>query len=261
VPSDFPGPLGGATLTRVTHAPDLAEDCAAELAGLLLSTQSFEELLQGIAGLAVRTVPAAVSASITLAEQGRAVTVASADPLAARLDEHQYAQDAGPCLDALETGTIVDCDDLGDEARWDGFAAEASRCGVLAVLATPLVARDAAVGVLNLYGGIAGAFRHPRDRRLAQMLASHATVAVTAALRHYDEVTLSDHLRVALASRSVIDQAMGVLMARNRCPSDEAFRLLRAMSQRRNTKLRDVAAEVVASVAGPSGIPDRDRRA
>jgi hypothetical protein len=77
------------------------------------------------------------------------------------------------------------------------------------------------------------------------LLAGQAVIAITAALRHYDEVTLSDHLRVALSSRSVIDQAIGIVMAKSQCGPDDAFAALRAISQRRNIKHRVVAAELV----------------
>src|SRR5690606_28438462 len=64
---------------------------------------------------------------------------------------------------------------------------------------------------------------------------------------------LTDHLRAALTSRSVIDQAIGIVMARERCSADEAFDVLRRGSQQRNTKLRDVAADLVSAVAKPPG--------
>ena len=100
------------------------------------------------------------------------------------------------------------------------------------------------VGVLNLYARATQAFSKV-DRQLADLLAGQAAIAVTAALRHYDEVTLSDHLRIALSSRSVIDQAIGIVMAQRRCDPDTAFGTLRTISQRRNIKLRTVAAELV----------------
>jgi signal transduction histidine kinase/DNA-binding response OmpR family regulator len=60
-------------------------------------------------------------------------------------------------------------------------------------------------------------------------------------------------LREALASRSTTSQAVGILMAVHRCDADAAFQRLTAMSQRRNVKARDVAAELVARfVAGVS---------
>jgi hypothetical protein len=76
-------------------------------------------------------------------------------------------------------------------------------------------------------------------------------VAEVAALRHYDEVTLSDHLRIALSSRSVIDQAVGIVMAHRQCGPEAAFATLRTISQRRNIKLRTVAGELVDNIKGP----------
>jgi hypothetical protein len=89
----------------------------------------------------------------------------------------------------------------------------------------------------------------PRERQRAALLAGQATIAVTAALRHYDEVTLSDQLRIALSSRSVIDQALGIVMAQQRGTPEQAFAALRTISQRRNIKLRVVAAELVKTIS------------
>lgn len=63
-----------------------------------------------------------------------------------------------------------------------------------------------------------------------------------------------EQLRQALASRPVIDQARGVLMALHACTSDEAWHILREASQLSNTKLRAVAAAVTAG-AGADGPP------
>ena len=57
-------------------------------------------------------------------------------------------------------------------------------------------------------------------------------------------------LRSALASRDVIGQAKGVLMVVHACSADEAFAMLRELSQRTNVKLRDVAARLVADRSG-----------
>lgn len=62
-------------------------------------------------------------------------------------------------------------------------------------------------------------------------------------------MAIVDQLTQALESRDVIGQAKGILMARERCTSDEAFDILRRASQRMNTKLRDVAEQIVRSVS------------
>ena len=48
-----------------------------------------------------------------------------------------------------------------------------------------------------------------------------------------------------LASRDNIGQAKGILMAEQGIEADEAFRELRALSQARNVKVRDLAEHLV----------------
>ncbi|WP_078624068.1 ANTAR domain-containing response regulator [Streptomyces monomycini] len=57
-------------------------------------------------------------------------------------------------------------------------------------------------------------------------------------------------LRQALDSRPVIDQARGILMAHASCTAEQAWDILRQTSQRTNTKVYEVAGEVVASATG-----------
>jgi GAF domain-containing protein len=242
-------------LSRSEHnlSSGLSHAALSELAGLLMATESFEDLMQRIAELADRTVPAATTCGITLAHDGHVLTVASADALARLLDEQQYELEQGPCLEALATGQVVDAVDLRDETRWAGYPARALAHGVSAVLSTPLLVDGQAIGALNMYG------KQPRgfdaDARVTIAgLASLASAAITAALRHYDETTLSDHLRTALSSRSVIDQAMGIIIGMQRCSPSEAFSSLRAVSQNRNIPLRQIATDLVARTGAP--LPD-----
>lgn len=57
-----------------------------------------------------------------------------------------------------------------------------------------------------------------------------------------------DQLTEALETREVIAQAKGIIMAKESCDADEAFSVLRRISQHTHRKLRDVAVEIVASV-------------
>ncbi len=69
-----------------------------------------------------------------------------------------------------------------------------------------------------------------------------------------------EQLRQAIASRPVIDQARGILMATHGCTSDQAWHILRETSQLSNTKLRDVAAAVTASAEGDGPAPPAELR-
>ncbi|GGU76630.1 hypothetical protein GCM10010260_06080 [Streptomyces filipinensis] len=71
-----------------------------------------------------------------------------------------------------------------------------------------------------------------------------------------------EQLRQAIDSRPVIDQARGILMAAHGCTPDRAWEVLRETSQRSNTKLRQVAAEITASARpGAPPLPERLRAA
>ena len=76
------------------------------------------------------------------------------------------------------------------------------------------------------------------------------------AVRMAERVEMSANLQNALVSRAVIDQALGSMMGQNRCTADEAFGVLRTISQNRNVKLNLIAAEIVTTVSGrPPGAP------
>lgn len=64
-----------------------------------------------------------------------------------------------------------------------------------------------------------------------------------------------EQLRQAIASRPVIDQARGILMAAHSCTSEEAWTILRKTSQLSNTKLRTVAAALTAGTEADGPLP------
>ncbi|MDQ0578008.1 AmiR/NasT family two-component response regulator [Streptomyces rishiriensis] len=55
-----------------------------------------------------------------------------------------------------------------------------------------------------------------------------------------------------METRHAIGEAMGILMERHRLDADDAFNMLRRISQHHNIKPRDVAQRVRAEAAGPT---------
>lgn len=53
-----------------------------------------------------------------------------------------------------------------------------------------------------------------------------------------------DGLKVALASRTVIGIALGIIIERKHVTEPEAFQILKKMSQHSNVKLRDIATQM-----------------
>ena len=89
-----------------------------ELHDALVNTESIEQFLHDMAVLAARMVGTDLSCGMTMRSNGRPVTVACSDPVAAKVDEVQYELDNGPCLHAMRDGHVVRIEDTADKARW-----------------------------------------------------------------------------------------------------------------------------------------------
>lgn len=243
----------GMTVSREPEAAMAARsdrpDSHKELTDLLLSTGSFEDYAQQVVTLAAAAVLPGSSCGLTLQRGGNSpTTVGSSDSLASRVDEIQYGTGQGPCLQAMTTGKVVLVADLGVEDRWGDYRLHAVAAGVRASLSMPVRSTaDDTAGALNFYSTAPDAFQSEHVAA-ATHFADQATGALALAVRLADQAALSEQMKEALTSRSVIDQAIGIIMAQNRCSAETAFDLLRQASQHRNVKLRNVAEDIVTAV-------------
>jgi transcriptional regulator with GAF, ATPase, and Fis domain len=213
---------------------------------LLLRTETLEDFLTELATRAAHETDH--RCGITLrGEHGKPYTVATSDELTRQLDELQYAEGDGPCLEALSTGVPVFVTDMATETRWAPYPEYALEIGACSSMSYPLISGETSIGALNLYRSESQAPGAPMQSRAAH-IAEHAAGAVAIALRIAEHSKAIDNLRTALTSRSTIDQAIGILMAQQQCDARAAFALLRQASQGRNIKLREVAAGIVAAV-------------
>lgn len=221
---------------------------------LLADSTDVDAFLDQVVRVATEVITPAVACGLTMRRDGGVFTVASSDDLAARADEIQYGADEGPCLAALRGGQVVEVVDLREDERWRRYREHALRLGVVGSLSLPMTVGGETVGALNLYASRPAAFTDTA-RRHAVAFANQGAAALAVILRQADQALLHQQLTDAMASRSVIDQALGVLMGQQRCTATEAFALLRQASQHRNRKLRDVAAEIITQVTGESPQP------
>ncbi|MFF1544429.1 GAF and ANTAR domain-containing protein [Streptomyces sp. NPDC058291] len=238
------------------HA-DAAHD-GSQLTQWLLDTDSLEDFLQTLAAAAL-DLSRAQGVGVTIEREGKALTVASAGTSATKLDEKQYGQDDGPCLQALRTGEEIHIADMREETRWGDYPAYAVDCGILSSLSLPIAAHTHTSGALNIYAAPPQAFVHS-DLGALRALASQATGGIALAQRISDTQEFAEQMRTAMQSRSLIDQAIGVVMGRRRCSAHEAFGVLRSASQQRNIKLRDLCAELITEITGQPPAPSELRR-
>ncbi|MEU6380792.1 GAF and ANTAR domain-containing protein [Streptomyces sp. NPDC046909] len=237
-------------------APGVGERALAGLQCLLLDSDRLEPFLGDLVRLAADLLPGSPHCSITLCRQGRPRPAAASDEMVTRFDDEQYDVGDGPCLEALRTGEPHLVRDIGDEHRFGTFPSRAEAHGLRSVLSLPLIPPGRpAIGVMNLYATEAdGSLDQVRDQ--ATVFAGYAAGALGVAQKIADRTRLSEDLQCALASRTVIDQALGIIMGQQRCSAEHAFQLLSRASQNRNRKLREVATDIITKVTGePPGPP------
>jgi AmiR/NasT family two-component response regulator len=107
------------------------------------------------------------------------------------------------------------------------------------------------VGAINLYAWERKAF-DGFDAALVRVAAARCADAVFAVTQLDGMRRLAGQLEQAMASRAVIEQAKGVIMALRGIPEHEAFEVLRRTSQDRNVKVRALAEQVVSGVVSGS---------
>jgi GAF domain-containing protein len=180
-------------------------------------------------------------AGVALTARGAQPEIAAVtDPVVAEVYTLQLNSDKGPLVTAMRERTTVLIRDTTADHRWPEWAAKVAALGVRSVLDVPLVTGgdpSRSVGVLGLYSPDADAFSED-DEAIAHILARHASVAVASA-RH--EETMAQ----AVDARKLVGQAMGILMERFDIDADRSFAILKRYSQDTNTKLRDVAQQLI----------------
>ncbi|ACU36097.1 ANTAR domain-containing response regulator [Actinosynnema mirum] len=231
---------------HLDEASQALEDLMAQLA----DEHPLAGVLNQLAESAVRVIPDTTAVSVTLVEGEGGRTAAATEQLVADVDEVQYRAGVGPCLEAAHSLKPVRVSVAEARDRWPDFADAAERAGARAYLSAPLmvdVDGHRLLGALNLYSEDEHGF-DPFDEALLRLFTTAASTAITGARRYERSRALIANLQRALLSRAEIDQAKGVLMAAHGIGPDEAFRKLAEESQRQNTKLRDVAKNLLESV-------------
>jgi hypothetical protein len=210
------------------------------LSGLLTGPRPVQETLVRIAEFAVRAIPGAEGAGLTMLEDDRPQTVVASAEFVHAIDDVQYGLGEGPCLLAVESRSTQTSGSLGGDARWPRFGPRVGRMGVHSALSLPLLLPDRVVGALNVYAHGKVAFGSEAVR-IGELFARPAAVSVHNAQILAQSQRLAEQLGAALVNRAVIDQALGVIMSRTGATPEEAFERLRAMSQSQHVKVAEVS--------------------
>ncbi|HEX7202165.1 MAG TPA: GAF and ANTAR domain-containing protein [Arthrobacter sp.] len=218
-----------------------------EYQDLLLESAEFSDFLLGLATMSATLLGAdtrTVFCTITVERNGAPSTVSSSSDLGRRLDERQYAADAGPCLTAVRQQSAVLVEDMATDQRWGKYAQAALSEGVQAMLAVPIRTDGSSRAALNCYARKAHAF----DEETVSLLETHAASMsriLRLALRLHAPQAYPEHLRSALKSRAVVDAAIALIMLQHRGGRDGALELLQLAAVSSNRRIQQIATDIV----------------
>jgi transcriptional regulator with GAF, ATPase, and Fis domain len=230
-------------LDEVTGALDALSD-------VLDHEEDLSLVLQRVCQQAIRAIPGADIASVTLLRDDRPRTAAMTDDHALDVDIAQYQTGEGPCLESAKTGQVCRVAVAEVRQRWPQFAEATDGMGVRSYLSAPLFIDNEYHGSLNLYGMQSDGYRE-LDAALLELYTTAVEAALRTASRYVQARKNADQLRMALNSRATIDQAKGIIMGAHGVPADQAFAMLVEQSQRDNIKLRSVAEQLIERVVQP----------
>ena len=197
--------------------------------------------LDAVADMACRSIPAAAAASVTVVSGGGAGTVAATSEWAAALDRTQYAAGYGPCVEASVGGETREMIDAAVETRWPSYAAAALAAGTISSVSVPIPVDDAGVvASLNAFARTSGAFT-PADHVALTRLAGTAAAALTT-------VPVGGTVP---RTRSVVDQAKGILMSSRHCTAQQALDSLGGLAGQAGSSLLAAAEALVRETTEP----------
>ena len=230
----------------------------AEAARVLRRPEDLDATLTTLVTVVRDSTPGIDHAGISLAHRdGRIETRAATDEVVNALDQAQYDAGEGPCLYAMDADAVVRVEHARHEQRWPAFIAVAAEMGLRSQLGVRLHSDSTTFGALNLYSFSSDTLSD-EVVQMGELFAAH----IATVLGHARQI---ENLSAALTTRKVIGMALGLVMARHRLDEDTAFAYLTRVSASTETKLRDVAADVVAQhtrrvgEARRAGRPGRSR--
>jgi transcriptional regulator with GAF, ATPase, and Fis domain len=219
------------------NATDVAR-ALAETARTINSPRTLAETLDAIVHAAQVSVPGFDHVGISIVHgKDKIETKAATGQLVWELDGLQYRLMEGPCVEAMFEEPIVSAPNLRHEQRWPRYVPEAVQHGVRAQLGYRLYVDGQTMGGLNFYSTVSDTLDDGACE-VGELFAVHATVALGRAMEE-------DTLNIALTTRGLIGQAVGLTMARFEISSARAFQYLVRASSTSNIKVRDIAEEVV----------------
>lgn len=199
--------------------------------------------------------------SVTMRQAGVSVRAGSSSDAAARCDQAEALDDAGPCVDAMDAGSrlVVSVEEATD---WEQWSRQARAEGYVSAAAVPAAVADGVAVALNLYSRTPD----PWTPELLTAADSFAQLVASAVRLRLELAELEDSTAGFYRDMSdavATERAVGAIMQTNQCSADEGaphHRLRLAAPEREPARGGGAAAACARRVGPLRGRAGRLRR-
>jgi GAF domain-containing protein len=216
-----------------------------ELASLNSDGDHLLDHLQRIIDEVMRAISDCVGVSIAFRDAGLTFSFVRTPDLGV-LDAVQYVDD-GPCVRAIEDGEEHRVDDILDEDRWQLYAQTTAAQGVRSSLSMPMRSDGTIIGSVNLYAASTAAFLG-EEQALARLFRADVEDTVNNADLSMSTLQTARQGPQQLTDAAVIDQAVGVLVARHGISVAEAQQRLSDSAYQAGISEIEIAGAIVRSL-------------
>jgi len=242
-------PISESALRALAANPVVMADLIQALHRRVHDSDTLLDLMGRVAREAVKLVDGVEWAGVTAQFAAGPFTTAYTDNRVLFVDERQYADQDGPCLRAMRTGTRINASRAEAEATWPHLAAIADSVDIHSFLALPVRGRPASIGSLNMYGPD-DAITEP-DGDLLAVLTDYLNRGFSDFSRSRHGSVAEAALRDALTNWGRVEQAVGVMMDVYGFSVDYARDVLDDRAADAGRTLAEQAEHVVGGIAPP----------
>jgi GAF domain-containing protein len=231
-----------------------AAQVLADATSSLVQTHDVTDSLARLLGDCAEVLSAAAVGLLVWSDRGEIELLSSTSHAIAELELFQIQQATGPCIDAISSDSEISV--VGSAqimAHWPGVGRTITEAGYRAVHASPLRWHGQNLGAMNVF------FTEPQTLTKEQSLVAQAFADVATLVvmqpAELSDLEVGERTRSALAGRTVVEQAKGVIAQQRGVDMPSAYDLLMGMATEHQASL-SVVAEDFVRMAQQGSLPD-----
>jgi GAF domain-containing protein len=234
------GVIENARLYQESKKKALQLDSLTKVSRFIVSQGYLEEILGLIVVVTARMLNSKICSIMLLDQKAGELVIKATQSLSEEYKKkHNIKVNASISGEAIITKKPIVIYDVRDEKKYH-FRDLAVKENLTSMLSIPMVVRDNAIGVINVYTKERHSFTQ-EEVDILQMVANQAAVAVENTKLMEDAMKAKE----ALETRKVVERAKGVLMKESKISEDEAYRIIHRKSMDTCKPMREIAEAII----------------